>query len=203
MPFDVAHWDQRYSAPEFCYGTDPNDFLRECVAALPAGGRVLSLGEGEGRNAVFLAGMGFDVVAVDASTVGLAKAEQLARARGVSITPAVADLADFDLGRDAWDGIVSIWCHMAQPLRSRIHHDVTHALRAGGAFLLEAYAPAQLGLGTGGPKTVDLLAPLTELRNDLSGLDFEVAVELEREVREGRAHGGRSAVVRILARRPG
>jgi len=201
VTFDVAHWDQRYAAPEFCYGTEPNDFLRECVAALPAGGRVLCLGEGEGRNAVFLAGRGFAVVAVDASAVGLAKAQGLARERGVKITTEVADLTDFDLGRDAWDGIVSIWCHMAQPLRARIHRDVTRALTPGGAFLLEAYTPAQLGLGTGGPRTVDLLAPLAELRAELAGLDLEVGVEREREVHEGRGHGGRSAVVQLVARR--
>lgn len=203
MTFDAGHWDRRYADSGYCYGTDPNDFLRERVDALPSRGRVLCLGEGEGRNAVFLAGRGFEVVAVDASSVGLAKAGRLALERGVRISPVVADLADFDLGREAWDGIVSIWCHMAPPLRSRVHAGVTRALRPGGAFLLEAYAPAQLKLGTGGPKTADLLAPLADLRAELAGLDFEVAIEREREVHEGRGHGGRSAVVQLIARRIG
>lgn len=202
MTSPADHWDQRYGTAEYWYGTLPNDFLREHAAALPRGGRVLCLGEGEGRNATYLAAQGFDVVAVDASAVGLAKAERLARDRGVRITTVHTDLADFGLGRDAWDGIVSIWCHLPQPLRARVHHDVTIALRPGGAFLLEAYTPAQLQFGTGGPKTVDLLPSLTELRTELAGLDFEVAVEREREVHEGRGHGGRSAVVQVLARRP-
>lgn len=202
MSSPTNHWDERYGSPEYWYGTLPNDFLREHAAALPAGGRVLCLGEGEGRNAAFLAAQGFDVVAVDASAVGLAKTERLAQQRGVRIATVHADLADFALGRAEWDGIVSIWCHLPQPLRARVHRDVGVALRPGGAFLLEAYTPAQLRFGTGGPKTVDLLASLAELRTELAGLDFEIAVERERDVHEGRGHDGHSAVVQVLARRP-
>ena len=201
-PTPAEHWDQRYATAEYWYGTLPNDFLKEHVDALPPGGRVLCLGEGEGRNAVFLATQGFDVVAVDASAVGLAKAERLARDRRTTIATVRADLSDYVLGHDAWDGVVSIWCHLPAPLRARVHRDVRSALRAGGAFLLEAYTPAQLELKTGGPRSVELLPTLAELRHELSGLEFELATEREREVREGRGHGGRSAVVQVVARRP-
>lgn len=199
----AGHWDQRYGTDEYWYGTVPNDFLKERVGTLPPGGRVLCLGEGEGRNAVFLASQGFDVVAVDASAVGLEKAERLARERHVSLATRRADLADFELGDDAWDGIVSIWCHLPSALRARVHHDVARALRVGGVFLLEAYTPAQLEFKTGGPQSADLLPTLAALRDELSGLNFEFATEREREVHEGRGHHGHSAVVQVIARRSG
>ncbi|MDH4053532.1 MAG: class I SAM-dependent methyltransferase [Rubrivivax sp.] len=192
-------WDEKYGAPGHYYGTEPNDFLRERCTAIPAGGRVLCLAEGEGRNAVFLAQQGFKVVAVDQSPVGLRKAEALARERGVGIDTVVADLAGYPIVPDHWDGIVSIWCHLPQPLRATVHRHVVGGLRIGGAFLLEAYTPAQLRHGTGGPKSADLLPTLAELRAELAGLDLVHAVEREREVHEGQGHFGLSAVVDIVA----
>lgn len=192
-------WDEKYGAPGHYYGTEPNDFLRERGAAIPAGGTVLCLAEGEGRNAVFLAQQGFRVVAVDQSPVGLRKAEILAAGRGVSIKTVVADLADYRIAPDHWDGIVSIWCHLPQPLRAAVHRQVVAGLKTGGAFLLEAYTPAQLGYGTGGPKSADLLPTLAELRTELAGLDLVHAAESEREVHEGQGHFGLSAVVDIVA----
>ncbi len=196
-------WNQRYATEGYWYGTQPNDFLKEHVAALPPRGRVLCLAEGEGRNAVFLAAQGFEVVALDVSTVGLAKAERLARERRVSITTVQADLASYALGHDAWDAIVSIWCHLPPALRARVHRDAGPALRVGGVFLLEAYTPAQLAFKTGGPPTAELLPTLAALRSELSGLEFDLATERERDVHEGSGHDGRSAVVNIIARRPG
>ena len=194
-------WDEKYGAPGHYYGTEPNDFLRERCAAIPAGGDVLCLAEGEGRNAVFLAQQGFRVVAVDQSPVGLRKAQALAAERGVRIETVVADLADYRIAPDHWDGIVSIWCHLPQPLRATVHRQVAGGLRSGGVFLLEAYTPAQLRHGTGGPKTADLLPTLDELRGELPGLDFVHAEEREREVHEGLGHFGLSAVVDIVAAR--
>ena len=200
-PSSPSYWDERFASDGFVYGTLPNDFLREQAPALPPRGRVLCLGEGEGRNAAFLAAQGFEVVAVDLSTVGLAKAARLARERGVAITTVQADLAQYALGRAAWDGIVSIWCHLPPPLRARVHRDVVGALRPGGVFMLEAYTPAQLAYGTGGPSTVELLPTAAVLREELAGLEIEIALECEREIHEGSRHNGRGAVVQVLARR--
>ena len=77
-------WNERYRQTDYFYGTAPNDFLAEHVGVLPKG-RILCLAEGEGRNAVFLAEQGYDVVAVDGSEMGREKALQLAESRGVSI----------------------------------------------------------------------------------------------------------------------
>jgi len=178
-------WDEKYGAPGHYYGTEPNGFLREHHAMIPAGGRVLCLAEGEGRNAVFLAQQGYRVVAVDQSPVGLRKAEILAAERGVTISTVVADLADYRIEPGRFDGIVSIWCHLPPPLRADVHRRVVAGLKRGGAFLLEAYTPAQLHYGTGGPKSIDLLPTLAELRIELDGLDLVHAVEREREVHEG------------------
>jgi SAM-dependent methyltransferase len=197
-----ADWNARYAEPGWAFGTEPNDFLREHAAALPPAGRVLCLAEGEGRNAVHLAGLGHDVLAVDRAAVGLEKAQALARARGVSLATVVADLARFPLEPLAWDGIVSVFAHVEPDVRRALHAQVPHALRPGGVLLLEAYTPSQVERGTGGPPDAARLMTLAALRDELPGLVFEVARETERDVIEGRFHTGRASVVQVVARRP-
>lgn len=198
-----AQWDSRFSAEDYVYGTRPNDFLVEVTPQLPpAPARILSLGEGEGRNGVYLASRGYQVTGVDASAVGLLKAERLAAERGVSLTTVVTDLADFTVTPGAWDGVVAIFCHLPMPLRRAVHRAVVEGLRPGGVFVLEAYTPAQLALKTGGPPMRELLYTAEELREDLSGLELPILRECERDVVEGRLHKGRAAVVQVLGRKP-
>lgn len=198
----MSRWDERYAQPGYAYGTEPNDFLAEVADAIP-GGAVLSLADGEGRNAVFLAGRGHAVTAVDASPIGLAKAGRLARERGFVVDTQLADLeAGYDMGRSRWAGIVSIWCHLPRPARAALHGQVAQALLPGGVYVLEAYTPRQLRYGTGGPSSAALLPDLDTLRQELAGLELEIAREVIREVREGRMHHGESAVVQVLGRRP-
>jgi len=194
-------WDERYSGSGYFYGTEPNDFLRERAAAIPPGGSVLCLGEGEGRNAAWLAGRGLEVTALDQSAEGLRKARELSATRGVTVTTLQADLASHDILPAGWDAIVSIWCHLPSQLRARVHAQVVAGLKPGGVFLLEAYRPEQLRFGTGGPKDADLLPTLAQLRHELAGLEIDHGAELEREVHEGQGHSGPSAVVQVLARR--
>ena len=195
-------WDQRYASADYVYGTEPNEYLAETIRGINGRGRALCLAEGEGRNAVFLAGRGYAVHAVDASAVGLAKAERLARERGVHMVTEVANLEGYRIGPGAWDLIVSIFCHLPAAVRRALHREVVAGLRPGGHFVLEAYTPAQLALGTGGPPDAALMMTLAELREELAGLHFEQARELERDVREGRLHTGRGAVVQLIARKP-
>jgi len=199
----MISWDERYGTADYFYGTEPNDFLRARCSEIRRGGDVLCLAEGEGRNAVFLAQHGFHPLAVDQSPVGLDKAVQLAAAQGVHIDTVVADLAAYRIEEGRWDGIVSIWCHLPSALRAAVHRQVVAGLKIGGLFLLEAYTPAQLAYGTGGPKDADLLPTLARLREELVGLELLHAAELERVIHEGTGHAGPSAVVQVVARRQG
>lgn len=141
-------WDERYAAEEYVYGTEPNAFLKEHAQRLA--GPVLSVAEGEGRNAVFLASLGLEVLGVDGSAVGLAKARRLAEAKGVSIDTLVVDLADYEPPAAAFGAVVSIFAHLPSRVRGRLNRLLERSLRPGGLFLLEAYRPEQLGRGTGG-----------------------------------------------------
>jgi SAM-dependent methyltransferase len=194
-------WDERYAGDASMYGTAPNDFLRERFSALPAGGRVLCLAEGEGRNAIFLAEKGFQVTGVDGSKVGLEKAQKLAKERGVKIETIVADLRTFELGESHWDAIVSIWCHVPAELRASLHPRIIAALKPGGVFLLEHYHPTQVGRGTGGPPDPTWLVTVADLERDFSSLRKVHSFEGERDVHEGKGHGGLSVVTQFIASR--
>jgi len=196
-----ARWEQRYSTDDFVFGTEPNDFLRLNVGLL-ARGSVLCLAEGEGRNAVFLAGSGFQVSSVDLTEAGVLKTRRLAGERNVEVDASVGDLTDFDLGRSRWDAIVSIFAHLPPATRRSLHRRVIDALRPGGVLLLEAYTPAQVGRGTGGPPDAAFTMTLEGLRDELEGLEFLHGVELLREVIEGPGHTGVGAVVQVIARKP-
>lgn len=141
---DARLWNERYSQPDYVYGTEPNEFLASVADRIPPG-PVLTLAEGEGRNGLFLASRGHDVTAVDQSEVGLAKARRLAEERGLSIRTQQADLADFAIEPGAWAGIVSIFCHLPKSIRVPLHAAVVEGLRPGGVFILEAYTPKQFG----------------------------------------------------------
>ncbi len=194
-------WDERFSAADYIYGTAPNSFVAAMAAQIPAG-PVLCLAEGEGRNAVHLAQLGHAVTAVDQSAVGLGKAARLAKERGVALTTVATDLAHYTIAPGAWAGVVVTFGHLPPALRRTMHAQIVAGLRPGGVYILEAYTPAQLAFGTGGPKDVALLMTLAALREELAGLTFEHAVECERDVIEGTYHTGRGAVVQILARKP-
>lgn len=192
-------WDIRYAASEYVYGTDPNDFLQSVVNRMPTGGKILCLAEGEGRNSVFLAKRQFRVTGVDSSAVGLEKAQQLAAKNDVSIETVVADLQHFEIEPETWDGIVSIFCHLPEPLRSQVYRDSVKGLKLGGVFVLEAYTPRQLQFKTGGPPVESLLYEPDSLRESLKGMQFDIFHEIERDVQEGHLHGGPSAVVQVFA----
>lgn len=193
-------WDKRYSGEAFAYGTEPNDFIREQAGRLPVGD-TLSLGEGEGRNAVFLAGLGHSVSALDASEVGLAKAQAFAQKNGVEIETIHADLANYDLEANRWDVIVSVFCHLPPELRRKVHGQIVGALRPGGCLILEAYTPRQLEYKTGGPPNAAMMMDLESLHDELGGLEFEFEQEIVREIHEGALHDGRGATVQLIARK--
>ena len=190
-------WDERYATKEYVYGTSANTFLQDNVSVIPKG-KVLSLGEGEGRNAIFLAKMGYCVTAVDSSLVGLQKAKTLAQAHGVKIEFIHADLAQYDMGECQWDGIISIFCPLPALLRQKVHEKVLLGLKKKGVFLLEGYRPAQLKLGTGGGNSADTMMTEETISRELTALRFLHLKALERSVIEGIYHTGVSAVIQVI-----
>jgi SAM-dependent methyltransferase len=196
----MTDWDARYAEPGWTFGTEPNDFLREQAHLLPPG-NVLCLADGEGRNGVWLAEQGYHVTSLDLSTVGLEKARRLAAERGVRLTTVRADLEDHVIEPGAWQGIVSIFAHVSPEIRRRVHAAVLQGLAPGGVFLLEAYRPEQIGKGTGGPPDEARMVNLERLRAELGTLEWLVAREVDRDIREGHRHQGSSSVVQLAARR--
>lgn len=196
-----ADWDIVYGEPGYAFGTDPNDFLVEVAAEIPPG-PVLCLGEGEGRNAAFLAARGHAVTAMDYSPVGLEKARALAHERGVRIETVLADLETYDMGQGLWSAVVSIFLQVPPALRRHVHRAAVAALRPGGVFVAEAYALQQAELSTGGPRNTSLLYDLPVIESELDGLDWEIARTVTRELNQGRRNQGVSAVTQLLGRRP-
>jgi SAM-dependent methyltransferase len=192
-------WNQRYASDEYVYGTEPNAFLAQNAQRLV--GPVLSLAEGEGRNAVFLASHGLDVLAVDASAVGLAKAQRLAASKGVAIQTEVADLAEFEPPESSFGSVISIFAHLPSRVRKRLYRSVEHSVKPGGIILFEAYSKAQLARDTGGPKDPDLLMTCEDLEQAFPNCEWILSQEIEREVIEGQFHTGLASVVQFIARR--
>lgn len=160
----------------------------------------MCIGEGEGRNSVFLAKQGYSVTALDFSISGLKKTEKLAKENGVEIALIHADVTKYKFEQNYWQGIVSIFCHFDKHSREKVHSNCVGALAQNGVFLLEAYSPDQLKYGTGGPKTLDLLMDLQDVKKELNGLVLLYAQENVRERKEGTMHNGMSSVIQIIGR---
>ena len=194
-------WDDRYAASDYLFGTAPNDFLKTVAHQLAPNSQILCLADGEGRNGVYLAAQGHTVTAVDQSRVGLKKAKKLAQQKQVSVETIKADLAEYDLGVESWDCIVSIFFHIPSEVRANIYPRIIAPLKPGGSLILESYTPNQLNHKTGGPPTSDLMLTKDQLTQYFSEMNLEHLQELEREVIEGTGHTGLASVVQLLALR--
>lgn len=201
MTLSDAYWNQRYASEGLAYGEAANEFLSVMANRLPRAGQALDIGAGEGRNALFLAARGLDVLAVDQSQVGMSKAERLAQQRGLELRTHAVDLQHFDAEAGSFDVVSSIFVHLPAALRSTVHQRVVRWLKPGGLFVLEAYAPDQIQRTTGGPKDPSLLASLETIVSELAELQIEHAVAVVRDVTEGRYHTGPASVVQLLARK--
>ncbi len=193
-------WNEKFATIDYAYGTEPNDFLVSAVTHLKRG-ETLSLAEGEGRNAVWLAQQGFTVSAIEQSEKGVAKTLRLALQRGVIVMAERGELETFHIQPNSWDLVVSIYAHTPQELRRKLHRQVVAGLKPGGVFVLEAYTPAQIANNTGGPKDASLMPTAELLRSELAGLVFDRIEEVERDVVEGSLHTGTAHVVQVVAHR--
>jgi 2-polyprenyl-3-methyl-5-hydroxy-6-metoxy-1,4-benzoquinol methylase len=193
-------WDERYARQEYIYGTEPNSFLKEELAKLNPG-KILFPAEGEGRNAVYAATLGWITDAFDQSIEGQKKALQLAIQKGVAVNYYIQSLADWHPEPEQYDCIALIFVHMPDGLRQKVHLSASKALKPGGTLILEAFTINQLSRTSGGPKTADLLFTYKLIESDFRNL---VSVEIsEKQVmlEEGQLHQGLADVIQLAGRK--
>lgn len=199
-------WDEKYDVDGYRYGTRPNAFVEaQALRVVEPEGRVLCLGAGEGRNAIWLAKQGFEVTAVDASQVGIEKLRQRTDAEDLQIEAIRADVDAWTPPVGGFDAVVMTFFHRPPEARPATHQKAIDALRPGGVVILEGFTPKQRELGreSGGPPDVELMFTAEMLREDFEALDIELLEELTVELDEGPGHSGPAEVVRMIARRTG
>ncbi len=195
-------WNERYSDPGFLFGEEPADFLVREAPRLDAGSHVLCVADGEGRNSVYLAGLGHRVTAFDASEVAVGKARGLAERRAAEAAFHVSGVEAWDWSQ-AHDAVVAIFVQFAGPeLRDRMFRWFRQAVRPGGLLLLHGYAPRQVDYGTGGPPHAENMYTLDLLERAFAGWEFLRLADYDADIDEGPGHSGRSALVDLVARKP-
>lgn len=191
-------WNTRYAAPGFAYGTEPNAFLVSQKHLLKPGMKALAVADGEGRNGVWLAQQGLDVLSVDGSAVGLRKAQELAMSRHVSIRAELADLTKWKWPEHEFDIIAAIFIHFMPEFRVPMHAKMLRALKPGGVLIMEAFTPKQLQYKTGGPPVKEMLYTADMLRQEFSEGEILQLEETLTDLSEGPHHRGTASVVRLV-----
>jgi cyclopropane fatty-acyl-phospholipid synthase-like methyltransferase len=199
---ELERWQSRFSAPEYIFGKAPNAFLKSQAHRLPAGGKALSVADGEGRNGVWLAERGFDVLAIDFSPTALEKSRALATERGVQIRTELADVTAWRWQTGAFDVVAVIFTQFVSAAeRPAFFANIKAALKPGGLLLMQGYRPEQLTYKTGGPQHAEQLytrALLQDAFGDMSELDIR---EHDSVIGEGTAHVGMSALIDLVAKK--
>ena len=197
-------WDTRYAQADYVFGVEPNAFLASQSARLIPGSRALAVADGEGRNGVWLAQNGLSVLSIDNSPVALAKARRLAEERGVTLAFEQADLETWSWPEEAFDLVVGIFIQFAPPgLRAAIFANLRRALKPGGLLLLEGYRPEQIAYGTGGPRVAENLYTEPMLRSAFADMEILELRAYDAPIHEGAGHDGMSALIDLVARKPG
>jgi SAM-dependent methyltransferase len=200
---EFARWEVRFATPDYAFGKEPNYFLKSCQQILPRRGRALAVADGEGRNGVWLAEQGLDVVSLDFSPAAQNKARALAAERGVKVTLVRADVHVWDYPQTAFDVVVEIFAQFSLPAQRAIKwRGMRRALKSGGVLIIQGYTPKQLEYGTGGPKQVENLYTRAMLEQAFGDFRDVHVIEEEREMREGTSHAGMSAVIGLTAIKP-
>ena len=200
---EYARWEARFATPDYAFGKEPNYFLKSCQKLLPRRGRALAIADGEGRNGVWLAEQGLDVVSLDFSPAAQNKARALAAERGVKVTFIQADVHAWDYPRAAFDLVAEIFAQFSSPAeRATKWAGLRRTLKSGGLLIIQGYTPKQLQYGTGGPKRLENLYTRAMLEQEFGDFRDLKIVEEEREMREGASHAGMSAVIGLTAIKP-
>jgi 2-polyprenyl-3-methyl-5-hydroxy-6-metoxy-1,4-benzoquinol methylase len=198
-------WNERYANAEFAYGEQPNNFLKEQLELLPIG-KILFPAEGEGRNAVFAAKLGWTVFAFDISIEGQKKARQLAERNKVNIDYQVGELEKLNYHDEQFDVIALIYAHFPANIKSHLHKTLDKYLRKGGRIIFEAFSKSHINYlakneKVGGPKDLESLFSEDEIRADFDNYDFLELKETEVNLNEGLFHNGKGSVIRFVGRK--
>jgi SAM-dependent methyltransferase len=200
---EFLRWQERFSTPDYMFGKEPNAFLVRCRPLLPRTGKVFAVADGEGRNGVWLAKQGLDVLSIDFSPAAQAKARALAAESKVAITFVEADVHAWTYPEEAFDVVAEIFTQFSTPPeRERKWAGMRRTLKRGGLLIVQGYTPKQLAYGTGGPKQIEQLYTRAILERAFGDFADVHIIEEERELREGAAHSGMSAVIGLTARKP-
>ena len=201
----IERWNERYRNEKFAFGEEPNNYLKEQLQKLtPAS--ILFAAEGEGRNAVYAARMGWKVSAFDISEEGKNKAHRLAGSHNVKINYQTGELQTLGYQSEQFDAIALIYAHFPAAIKSQYHKILDTYLRKGGTIIFEAFSKKHIDYvarneKVGGPKEIDMLFSIEELQSDFLQYDFVELVEKEIELHEGLYHNGLGSVVRAVARK--
>lgn len=198
-------WNERYGAKEFAYGKEANVFFAEQLVKIKAG-KLLLAAEGEGRNAVFAADHGWDVLAFDSSSEAKKKAEKLALDKGVKIEYQLAELSEMNLPENYFDVIGLIYAHFPAAIKSDYHKRLDRSLKIGGYILFEAFSKKQLTFNKRnekpmGPQNLEMLFSIEEIKNDFPNYEILILKEEEVNLSEGLYHKGIASVIRFIGRK--
>ena len=200
---EYERWESRFGVSEFIFGKEPSYFLVSCRSLLPRSGTALAVADGEGRNGIWLAEQGLEVVSTDFSPSAQEKAKALAKQRGVEIIFELADVHTWKYPEVAFDVVVEIFTQFSSPVeRERKWAGMRKTLKPGGLLIIQGYTPKQLQYGTGGPKQIENLYTRDMLEKAFGNFRDVNIVEEEVDIQEGTSHGGMSAVINFTGRRP-
>ncbi|WP_061242603.1 class I SAM-dependent methyltransferase [Leptospira interrogans] len=198
-------WNERYNKEEFAFGEQPNEYLKEQLEKLKIG-TILFPAEGEGRNAVFAAKLGWNVSVFDISIEGKKKAFRLAEANQVKIDYQVGELQTLDYHSEQFDAIALIYAHFPAEIKSYYHKTLSQYLRKDGLVILEAFSKKHIHYvlkneKVGGPRELEMLFSIDEIKSDFKNYEIIELEEKEIELKEGLFHNGNGSVIRFVGRK--
>jgi 2-polyprenyl-3-methyl-5-hydroxy-6-metoxy-1,4-benzoquinol methylase len=196
--FKSNFWDERYSTKEYVYGTEPNQFFKEQIQKINPAGKLLLPGEGEGRNAVFAAKLGWVVDAFDQSSVARMKAFKLAELNKVEINYSNVDLGKFIPQKNYYDCAAIVFVHLPSEIRSGFYRKIVESLKPEGKIILELFSKYQLGKDSGGPQDLNMLSSIEEIKNSFKDLKTLILKEENIYLAEGEKHSGEASVIRFV-----
>ena len=196
--FRSNFWDERYSSKEYVYGKKPNHFFKEQINKISVPGKILLTGEGEGRNAIYAAKLGWKIDAFDQSSVAKLKALKHARKNNVEINYSNVDLAKFTLQKNYYDCAAIIFVHLTLDFRSEFHKIIIESIKPNGKIILELFSKNQFGKSSGGPQDLTMLSSLEEIKNDFKQLKIVLLKEENIFLDEGKKHNSDASVIRFV-----